>query len=209
MDGPPGSGRSEHETAAGRHDHELRARVVTWPPLRLARLRCERGSVDVVQARWLPKKRWRSHGDHRHGHSSLVRAGGVPARRAGRSGSNGSISFTTTSSGSGSRSRSEDEVVVEATGNSAAVERILRPFVKRVVVASAGIWFGRSPMPGLRRTRSTRRFWPSFMLVAFSRGLGGGQRTPNDSGVRRLNAWVFSSRSFAPRDAFRPSYMQT
>ena len=31
----------------------------------------------------------------------------------------------------------EDEVVIEATGNSAAVERILRPFVKRVVVANS------------------------------------------------------------------------
>ena len=30
----------------------------------------------------------------------------------------------------------EDEVVIEATGNSAAVERILRPFVKRVVIAN-------------------------------------------------------------------------
>ena len=30
----------------------------------------------------------------------------------------------------------KDEVVIEATGNSAAVERILRPFVKRVVVAN-------------------------------------------------------------------------
>ena len=30
----------------------------------------------------------------------------------------------------------EDEVVIEATGNSAAVERILRPYVKRVVVAN-------------------------------------------------------------------------
>ena len=30
----------------------------------------------------------------------------------------------------------EDEVVIEATGNSATVERILRPFVKRVVVAN-------------------------------------------------------------------------
>ena len=69
--------RWEHETAAGRHDHELRARVVTRSPLGLARLRCERGSVDVVQARWLPKKRRRSHGDHRYGYSSLVRAGGV------------------------------------------------------------------------------------------------------------------------------------
>jgi hypothetical protein len=28
--------------------HELRARVSSWPPLRLARLRCERGSVGVV-----------------------------------------------------------------------------------------------------------------------------------------------------------------
>ena len=31
----------------------------------------------------------------------------------------------------------EDEVVIEATGNSAAVERILRPLVKRVVVANS------------------------------------------------------------------------
>ena len=51
-------GRREHETAAGRLIDELRARVVTWPPLRLARLRREHGSVDIVQARWLPKKRW-------------------------------------------------------------------------------------------------------------------------------------------------------
>ena len=31
----------------------------------------------------------------------------------------------------------EDEVVLKATGNSAAVERILRPFVKRVIVANS------------------------------------------------------------------------
>lgn len=30
----------------------------------------------------------------------------------------------------------DDEVVIEATGNSAAVERVMRPFVKRVVVAN-------------------------------------------------------------------------
>ncbi|CAO3363207.1 Mobile element protein [Azospirillum melinis] len=29
-----------------------------------------------------------------------------------------------------------DEVVIEATGNSSAVERVLRPFVKRVAVAN-------------------------------------------------------------------------
>lgn len=32
--------------------------------------------------------------------------------------------------------RPEDEVVIEATGNSAAVERLMRPYVKRVVVAN-------------------------------------------------------------------------
>ncbi len=30
----------------------------------------------------------------------------------------------------------DDEVVIEATGNSAAVERVLRPFVRRVIVAN-------------------------------------------------------------------------
>ena len=30
----------------------------------------------------------------------------------------------------------EDEVVIEVTGNSAAVERLMRPYVKRVVVAN-------------------------------------------------------------------------
>ena len=30
----------------------------------------------------------------------------------------------------------EDEVVIEATGNSAAVERLLRPYVKRVAIAN-------------------------------------------------------------------------
>ncbi len=32
--------------------------------------------------------------------------------------------------------RAEDEVVIEATGNSAAVEKLLRPFVRRVAVAN-------------------------------------------------------------------------
>ena len=44
-----GTGRREHE-GAGRPILyvELRARVCSWPPLRLARLRCERESVVVV-----------------------------------------------------------------------------------------------------------------------------------------------------------------
>ena len=45
----PGQRRREHE-GAGRPILyvELRARVCSWPPLRLARLRCERESVVVV-----------------------------------------------------------------------------------------------------------------------------------------------------------------
>lgn len=31
----------------------------------------------------------------------------------------------------------DDEVVIEATGNSTAVERLLRPYVKRVIVANS------------------------------------------------------------------------
>lgn len=33
--------------------------------------------------------------------------------------------------------RKEGEVVIEATGNSSAVERVLRPYVNRVVVANS------------------------------------------------------------------------
>ncbi|OWZ89750.1 hypothetical protein B9J07_31055 [Sinorhizobium sp. LM21] len=33
--------------------------------------------------------------------------------------------------------RRDDEVVIEATGNSTAVERLLRPYVKRVIVANS------------------------------------------------------------------------
>ena len=36
------------ESGQAEISHELRARVVIWPPLRLARVRCERGSVSVV-----------------------------------------------------------------------------------------------------------------------------------------------------------------
>ena len=108
---------------------------ITWPPLRLARLRCERGSVDVVQARRLPKKRWRSHGDHRHGHSrsfaqaAFLQDGQIKRQQRVELVHDRLLKFAKTLS-------VEDEVVIEATGNSAAVGRILRPFVKRVVVAN-------------------------------------------------------------------------
>ena len=177
MDGPPGSGRREHETAAGRHDHELRARVVTWPPLRLARLRCERGSVDVVQARWLPKKTWEE-----SWRSSawifIARSRKRRSCRTGRSsGSNGSISFTTASSGSGSRSRSRTRLSsrppATAPPSSGSCDLSSSAWSWRIRE-----WFGRSPMPGLRRTRSTRSYWLDFTPAAFYRRSGLQTTTP-------------------------------
>ena len=57
MAGLPGSGRWEHETAAGRPDHscelELLLAPYDCPVAPRARIR------NVAQARWLPKKRWR------------------------------------------------------------------------------------------------------------------------------------------------------
>src|SRR6059058_2856906 len=42
---------------AGLDDGRVGARAFLWPPLRLARLRCERGSVDVVCPPVLPRRR--------------------------------------------------------------------------------------------------------------------------------------------------------
>ena len=75
-------------------------------------------------------------GDHRHGHSSLVRASGVLAGRAGQAEQRVDLVHDRLVRFGKSLSV-EDEVVIQATGNSAAVERILRPFVKRIVVANS------------------------------------------------------------------------
>lgn len=95
----------------------------------------------------------------------------------------------------------EDEVVIEATGNSAAVERILRPFVKRVVVANPRM---------VRAIAYARVKTDKIDAVILARLHAGALRTttPNASGGRRLSAWAFSSRSFAPRDVFTRSCMQ-
>ena len=77
----------------------------------------------------------RQHAYHRHGYPSVLRPGGNPrgwrdqAAAAGRSGPSSLVEFAKTLS-------LEDEVVIEATGNSAAVERLLRPHVKRVAIAN-------------------------------------------------------------------------
>ena len=50
--------------------------------------------------------------------------------------------------------RADDEVVIEATGNSAAVERLMRPYVKRIAVANSALGSGQLRMPGSRPIRS-------------------------------------------------------
>ena len=101
----------------------------------------------------------------------------------------------------------EDEVVIEATGNSAAVERILRPFVKRVVVANPrmvrAIAYAR-----VKTDKIDAAYWRNSTPAAFYRRSGLRTTTPNANGGRRLSVWAFSSRSFAPRDVFTRSCMQ-
>jgi transposase len=49
----------------------------------------------------------------------------------------GRVDMTRTSlEGLGKRLRATDEVVIEATGNSMAVSRVLSPFVARVIIAN-------------------------------------------------------------------------
>jgi transposase len=45
----------------------------------------------------------------------------------------------------------EDEVVIEATGNSAAVERLIRPYVKRIAVAKSRLVRAIALRPGQNR----------------------------------------------------------
>ena len=94
----------------------------------------------------------------------------------------------------------EDEVVIEATGNSTAVERILRPFVKRIVVANSRM------VRAIAYARVKTDKIDAVILAKLHAGgflpeVGFQTRTPSGSGVIRLSAWAFSSRSFAPRDA--------
>ena len=101
----------------------------------------------------------------------------------------------------------EDEVVIEATGNSAAVERILRPFVKRVVVANPrmvrAIAYARVKTDKIDAVILAR-----LHAGGFYRRSGLQTTTPNASGGRRLSACALLRRPFAPRDVFTRSCMQ-
>src|SRR5262245_30704106 len=97
---------------------ELRARVSSWPPLRPARLRCERGSVVVVQPT-APEPSLEGDG--------MTRVIGMDVHRTfaevvfcedGRLRWYGRVDMTRSGlEGFGRDLANEDEVVVEATGN--------------------------------------------------------------------------------------------
>ena len=69
----------------------------------------------------------------------------------------GRVDMTRTAlEGLGKKLRSTDEVVIEATGNSMAVSRVLTPFVARVVIANS--FAGEGDRPGARQDRQDRRW---------------------------------------------------
>src|SRR5208282_2433670 len=60
----------------------------------------------------------------------------------------------------------DDEIVIEATGNTSAIVRLLLPFVGGVVIANP-ILVRPSPGQRSRPIRSTRRCWRSSMRADF------------------------------------------
>src|SRR5918994_1030835 len=108
---------------------ELRARVSSWPPLRPARLRCERGSVVVVR----PTAPF----GQDPGGNRMRRVIGMDIHRTfaevvfwedGRLRWHGRVDMTRSGLESFGRSLAKsDEVVLEATGNAMAVVRVLSP----------------------------------------------------------------------------------
>jgi len=119
----------------------LRARVSSWPPLRLVRLRCERVSVGVVPSQRFPIRRsivGREHG--------MVRYIGMDVHREfaqlavvedGLVRDEGRIGVTPEALRQWAVGlRADDEVALEATGNSDAIANLLTPLVGRVVVSN-------------------------------------------------------------------------
>src|SRR3954453_6403681 len=117
--------------------HELRARVSSWPPLRPARLRRERGSVVVVQPT-APETMTEG--------NRMKRVIGMDIHRTfaevvfwedGRLRRHGRVDMTRSGLEGFARGLTkDDEVVVEGTGNAMAVVRVLGPYVARVIVAN-------------------------------------------------------------------------
>ena len=117
--------------------------LVTWPPLRLTRMRFERGSVGVVCPPVLPMVS--TAGVGRSEHATLVFRTGCPPRvrgggdLGGRDRPLGGSDTRTTPEAlrlfAGSLCAS-DEVAIEATCNTHAIARLLERHVGRVVVSN-------------------------------------------------------------------------
>ena len=167
---------------------ELRARVSTWPPLRLARLRCERESVCVVSARRFLSRHAKRRGTgvrsigmdvHRSFAQVAVVEDGV-CRDEGRIGVKPEELRAWADT-----LEPDDEVVLEATTNSDAIATMLRPLVR------PGGGVEPAEDPGHRRgegqDRQGRRPHPG---PAARRGLpggdvGGGRPDPDAAPPRR------------------------
>src|SRR5215207_3433601 len=118
----------------------LRARVSSWPPLRLVRLRCERVSVGVVPSQRFPSL------IKQKGVVGVVRYIGMDVHREfaqlavvedGLVRDEGRIAVTPEALRRWAVDlRSDDEVALEATGNSDAIANLLTPIVGRVVVSN-------------------------------------------------------------------------
>lgn len=114
---------------------ELRARVSSWPPLRLARMRCERESVGVVLPAGLPVRggmplRFIGLDVHREFAQIAIVEGGQ-GRHAGR--------IPTTPAalrGFAETLGPDDQVALEATCNTFAIVRLLQQHAGSVVVSN-------------------------------------------------------------------------
>lgn len=117
---------------------ELRARLSSWPPLRLAGLRHERGSVGVVsRAAPVPLTEREARMRRVIGIDVHRTFGEVVIWRNGVLRHGGRVDMTRTAlEGFAKNLMATDEVVIEATGNAVAVSRVLSPFVKRVIIAN-------------------------------------------------------------------------
>ena len=118
---------------------ELRARVSIWPPLRLARMRCERESVGVVCPPVLLRQPLVGRREHatlyRTGRASRVRRGGDLGGRGRPLGGPDQDDTGGDSPVAGSLCE-HDEVAIEATCNTHAIARLLERHVGRVVVSN-------------------------------------------------------------------------